>query len=522
MKTTEGREAKVYVYERWSSAAQTDGDSDRRQNDLAVAWCARRDVALAGCEKDGGVSGWKGKNRSEGSALSRLLKIVKPGDYLLIEDCDRLSRQDWLTSLNFIAEIVAKGVTVVTLDNGGEIDAERLRRDPGCFLPVILRAHLGNDEIEKKSKRVKESWAARKAQIANGVPANMHLPCWLRWSAKGPGNPGKPVVHEDCAKTVREMFRLSLQGLGCQAIARKLNQEHWTLKNGIAAPYVWRTLRNPMVIGTCPYVQPPRPGVYPTIVDEQVYYRVQAQLDRNKKRTTPRRSANVNLTTGLLFCSKCGGPVNLFTQYGNGNRIYRYLVCADSRHRNGGCGMRSLRYDHFETSLMDLLSNSPLIRRALVAQKEPEVSPVAVLAGELADAQRQTTKIMAMIDGDPNPAKALALRLKDWEAKAEGLRAQIADEEAKAKAQAKSPVEALAELRDMLPLKPDDREKIKVALPGLIQRITIELGQDRYIVQFIGGGRIDVKLAIGEIGELALVDLHNSPDLTSFRSIITK
>ena len=60
--------------------------------------------------------------------------------------------------MNFLRDITAKGVTVVTLSNGNEIDAERFKNDPGCFLPAVLSQRFGNSENEKKSQRIKESW----------------------------------------------------------------------------------------------------------------------------------------------------------------------------------------------------------------------------------------------------------------------------------------------------------------------------------------------------------------------------
>lgn len=148
----------VYSYARWSSDQQTEGDSLRRQEQAAKDWCARRGLTLTKGAIDSGVSAKAGKNRAAGTGLDRLLKLVKPGDYLLVEDNDRLSRQDWLSAMNFLGDVVAKGVTVVTLSNGNTIDAERFREDPGCFLPAILRAHLGHDENTKKSERIAASW----------------------------------------------------------------------------------------------------------------------------------------------------------------------------------------------------------------------------------------------------------------------------------------------------------------------------------------------------------------------------
>jgi len=46
---------------------------------------------LPGCEVDSAGSAKAGKNRAAGSGLDRLLKLVKSGDYLPVEDNDRLT-----------------------------------------------------------------------------------------------------------------------------------------------------------------------------------------------------------------------------------------------------------------------------------------------------------------------------------------------------------------------------------------------------------------------------------------------
>ncbi len=109
MGTDSDSKSKVYNYSRWSSDAQGEGDSNPRQHQMAVSWCNQRGLALAGAETDAGISARAGRNREEGSGLSKLLKLVKPGDYLLVEDNDRLSRRDWLTAMNFMNDIVSRG-----------------------------------------------------------------------------------------------------------------------------------------------------------------------------------------------------------------------------------------------------------------------------------------------------------------------------------------------------------------------------------------------------------------------------
>lgn len=527
------KKIRVYSYACWSSNGEADGDSERRQVQRAENWCARRGLNLTGGEKDDGVSAWNGKNRSQGSGLSRLLKLVQEGDYLLIEDLDRLSRQDWLTSMNFVSDILAKGVTVVTLSNGNEITRERFGRDPGCFLPALMRAFLGNDENEKKSKRIKESWAARKMKLASGLAAKSNLPCWLAWDQDA----DKPVLVEKNAAVIRKMFTLALEGLGCQTIARKLHRDGDRLVvmskrqrrervPTISASYVWRTLRNKMVIGTATYVVPPQAGVYPAVVDEQTFCAVQARIDQNKHQTAPRKHADKNLLTGLAHCSKCGGTLCMFSQYrkhSNGQvKTYRYMVCSGTLHKHGGCGMTSVRYDRLESSFLNLLTDSGAIRRALAAKPDSKPSPVTVLQGELANAERQAAKFMEFIKGDPNPSRAVYAALKEAEAKADELRARIEEETARKwstadplevweKAykllagciepltpycndadgqallgRAKALIERVRCLAQPVVLRPENRAQLREMIRDVVDRVVVHLGYDRYEVYLKG------------------------------------
>src|ERR1035437_10322109 len=170
----------VYSYLRWSTEAQTWGDSERRQLEAASAWCALRGLKLSEDRFiDRGVSAKEGRNQQ--AQLGRLLGVVKSGDYLLVEDADRLSRQDWKASMDFLEKIVSKGAVVVTMQNGVEIDEEGFRCNPGVFLPTILKAFTAHDENQKKSFRIKASWTARKAAVRDGKPLNQNLPGWSQY-----------------------------------------------------------------------------------------------------------------------------------------------------------------------------------------------------------------------------------------------------------------------------------------------------------------------------------------------------
>lgn len=482
----------VWVYRRWSSDQQSDGDSGRRQTDLAERWCRQRGLSITAEETDDGISAFRGKNRRPGSGLDRLINRLKLGDYLLVEDHDRLTREDWLTGMNLVADIVGRGAVLVTLDNGNEIDGERFRRDPGCFLPAILRAHTGHDEDNKKSVRIKETWAARKAALSSGKAANMHLPCWLGWNKEAK----KPVLVESNARVIRKMFALALKGLGCQTIARRLHKNgeklvvegkrrERVLTTGTS--YVWRTLRNKLAIGYGVYVQPPQPGVYPPVVDEQTFYAVQQRLETNKHQTAPRSASTSSLFTGLARCNKCGGTLCRFTQIRKGKR-YEYLVCSDTLHKHGKCGMTSIRYDAVEKSFLQLLSQTDLVRRAMTDGQAAVPSVLDSLSGQLADAENQVIKLMTYIKSVPNPARAFYEAVEEEEHKAANLRQQIEAERGKLKAETPG-LEGYQEFCDRFAGRmeqPEYRDSVKALLRDFVLNIEVKLGCDEYVVALKG------------------------------------
>src|SRR4051812_49005202 len=111
----------AFPYKRFSSPSQEDGDSIRRQNALSVAWSERTGVALdlTLTLEDRGVSGLRGVSRSDPDkyGLAAFLKgietgRVQPGDYLLIENLDRLSREEEVPATHLLTSILMAGVKV--------------------------------------------------------------------------------------------------------------------------------------------------------------------------------------------------------------------------------------------------------------------------------------------------------------------------------------------------------------------------------------------------------------------------
>src|SRR5947199_3072743 len=99
----------AFSYRRLSSAEQARGDGLRRQLDQSRAYALAHSLTLVEKDelKDVGKSAFKGANAVDG-ALGKFLagirsKKIKPGSYLLIENLDRLSRQQVFRSFGLFS-----------------------------------------------------------------------------------------------------------------------------------------------------------------------------------------------------------------------------------------------------------------------------------------------------------------------------------------------------------------------------------------------------------------------------------
>src|SRR5262249_22434494 len=109
----------AYSLLRFSSPEQSKGDSRRRQTADAEAWCQPPGVPLdpSWWLSAPAVSVYTPKHRTTPAryALAAFLKQiegrrVRPGDYLLIETLDRLSREEEVPACHLLTGILMSGV----------------------------------------------------------------------------------------------------------------------------------------------------------------------------------------------------------------------------------------------------------------------------------------------------------------------------------------------------------------------------------------------------------------------------
>jgi DNA invertase Pin-like site-specific DNA recombinase len=366
---------RAFSYIRFSSPQQDTGDSMRRQVELSEEYARQHGLTLDSTLQltDRGLSAYSGDHLTKG-ALGRFLRLVEAGEIpqgsiLLVESLDRLSREQVLDAQDQFTGIIRAGIKLVTLQDGMEYDRASIDQNWAQLIMPIVYMARAHEESEAKSKRLCSVWEYKRNNSDRRKLTAM-APAWLRLSEdKTTFNP----IPEVC-EAVELIFRKKLDGKGTVRIESELNADLdvWkppqTTRNkggGWRKSYIDKILRNRAVIGefqphrksvrgTRQPIGDPVPDYFPPIIDEDLFYQVQAQLDANRRQNGNAGGRNgkaTNLFTHVVKCGLCGSPMHLIDK-GKPPKGAQYLVC-DAARRLKTCPAKMVRYDEFERLFFD-------------------------------------------------------------------------------------------------------------------------------------------------------------------------
>jgi hypothetical protein len=299
-------------------------------------WCKENGYTLSEQSFfDSGKSGFKGENLQAKGELKRFLSLVEsgrilPGSVLLVENFDRISRLPPVQSIGLFLQIINAGVGVVfTLSYDKRIiNTDLLNKDQFILQMVIAECIRAYSESNRKSVLIKASKQAKKQKMQAGeiVPHN-NIPKYFTFTN------GK-YVHNANTEIVKELVKCILSGKSLYAMADSLNQRGVkTFRSG----YQWsgnsirQILRNRVLVGEYlgvkNYVLP--------IITVDAFNRVQNILNQNKFNRGKKGEIS-NIFRGICFCAdpECGHTMSVAAQYkdyktGEDYKTpYRYLRCS--------------------------------------------------------------------------------------------------------------------------------------------------------------------------------------------------
>lgn len=299
---------KAYSYVRFSHPSQASGDSKRRQTETLEAFCLRHGLTLDPVSyQDLGISAFRGRNKDEGALAAFRQAVadgkIKDNSVLIVEQLDRLTRIEPDEAIALFGSILRSGVRIGHLRKDRILDKSCLKGF--AIMEFVAEMILANEESAKKSERVSASLAQNKKRAKDGRIWTAKGPAWLRLVGD------KWEVLEDEAKKVRLIYKLCIDGLGVEAIAKKL------VKDGIppmpkskvwTRGYVRNILRDKIALGEYqPTVGKDRTPVgspivnyYTPIITEATFYQAQAALDTRIRHRGP-TSKFINVLGGLIF-----------------------------------------------------------------------------------------------------------------------------------------------------------------------------------------------------------------------------
>lgn len=435
---------KAYSYLRISTPAQEMGDGVRRQIEGSIRYAQEHGYELVETFQDIGVSGFKGKNSKEG-ALGEILKAIddgriEPDSVLIVESLDRLSRESALPAFRQFTNILEKDIAIVTLMDGQFYSKKTVSTDNVGLLftslGIMLRA---NEESETKSKRLKAAWERKRAKISERVLTEK-APAWLFKKVDGSGF----EVDEEKAQTVREIFKMCIDGVGIYSIARILNTSdtHFPIAtaNRWNNSYISKILHNRATLGE---FQPNRivngkrvptgevfPNYYPPIIDEDTFLLANASLNGRKIDGGGRKGISLsNLFTGIVVCSRCGGNL-IFRNKGRRPKGGIYLRCQNAILTNG-CDRPAWRYEEFEESFLKFVTEVDVSVISTETTKELRPSlekSIAVAEARITKNKIKIQKISASFafdDGDDDFIAELQRQGTELAAENKALRSEI-------------------------------------------------------------------------------------------------
>jgi hypothetical protein len=485
----------LHPYARISDPEQRKGGGLERQTTANMSEFAQRFGFILSKRVlvDDGVSAFRGLNATPEHQLGQFLAeakkgLIPPGDCLLLENYDRLSRQDPWAAIGLVNDLRQLGIHV------GRLDRMKLLRcdstDYGDFFEAAIEFMRGNSESAMKSFRNKDRWQKKRhAARTNGGILTHRLPDWIE------ERDGKLHLLPGPTAALRLIYHLAANGYGHHAILKKLvadGVKPFGKRTGVwARSYITKLLTDRRVLGE---LQPrridktpegePIKNYYPAAITEDEFHAACAGAAQRKVHRGP-IGDHVALFSGLLRDALGGGTyyctTNYSSSYGKDGKRWSYRVLKNTDSMLRGAKCITFSQVTFEVAVLSRLRELDP-HTVLNGDQGPDRS--IVLAGELAGVEHELADASAFMEAHGFSA-TIGKRITGLETRKNDLAEQLAQ----ARQEAAHPLsESWGETHaiiDALARAPDPRNarlRLRSALQRIVSSIWLVIvprGRDR-------------------------------------------
>lgn len=491
-----------YSYTRFSSAAQAEGDSYRRQMEKTEEFCRRHDLHLNETRyADLGVSGWTGDNIEKG-ALGDFIAALKAGkipkgSVLIVENWDRFSRLKPMDAYTRLGGIINAGVDVVTLEDGKFHTAENYNEFTTLITSLVIMERA-NEESARKSRLVSAACEQkRKLAIAGKGIINGNCPPWLKVNAAKTGFEVRP----ERVVTVHRIIQMMKQGKGKREIARVLDMEKvptWGSDKNYKDKkwaqrwrdnYILEMVKSRALVGELKLQRRKRDegaivkNYYPAVIDEATWQSIQPKKIKTFN-AGPQGNVN-NLFSGLIYdgnhpdyrmkflmVNRANGYAYLTSDYATVDPLYLERKRAIERGEPAGprpSSGESMKYDDFEKHFIFHMSGLNLMD-AMPEKPAAEPSRGALLENEKQENDRALANLVKALEkGDSSVVVMEQIHKREGIARRLAKELAAVMEENRREQYARDSLEA--EQRRIVELLVADGREARLALRALFHRI---------------------------------------------------
>lgn len=367
------------IYARYSSDNQREESIEGQLRECGE-YAQRNGITVVGSYIDRALSA-KTADRPE---FQRMIKDSAKGlfEIVLVWKLDRFSR-DRYDSAHYKHILKKNGVKVVSAK-------EHISDGPeGIILESMLEgyAEFYSAELSEKIHRGQKENALKGKNNGGGIPLGYLLDKQTQ----------KLVVDPETAPLVVEIFERYSEGATVRSIIEDFNSRGLTTKRG--KPFNTNSfnalLKNRKYIGEYSYQDVVIPGGVPAIVPEDLFYRVQQRMEKNKRAPahTKAKESEFLLTT-KLFCGKCERMMVGESGKSHTGAMHYYYKCGNAK-RKKGCNKKAVKKDWIERAIvrltMERVLNEEKINRiidALLVMQEREDVTIPALRRQLAETEK--------------------------------------------------------------------------------------------------------------------------------------
>lgn len=488
--------AVVHSYARFSTLKQSadyGGDSERRQLENGAEWVKKNGHTFSNLRLiDRGRSSFKGNRQKALAEFIRAIdrQLVKPGDILLVEAIDRLSRRGIRQTQDLVNSILNKGVHIAILTPVEKVYRADETNDIGGAIELAAFAYQAWVYSQNLSKRNKDinDYLRRKART-DGTKFKKAAPGWLEWNEETKGWTVKPGAKE----TITFVFTSVVSGLGEKRLIAELAKRKMKplgkpgKKSGKTwnSTYLGKLLRDPAVVGTW---QPmvlrdgklvpegdPVPNFYPRIISDELFYQAQASRGKRYQNRGPNGDF-VNLFSGILHNARDGHPMHITTIQPRG-KTYRRLVSYGHQKRLAGADPLSLNYPDFERAVLSFLKEVKVEDITPMTSNDYD-SGITAKRAELVGVESRLAKLQVKLETEDENLDTLLAAVKNLEKKRTELKATLTELEQHSAVSESQPHAEAQSIMALLATTQDDelrdiRLRLRAVLGNLLDSIWV-------------------------------------------------